>query len=86
MLTTNFLPMLLVVVLTVAFTLLAVALLGVRLLLVKGSSFRGTCAGNSLYLQNEGVVCGVCGRKPGEACGQETAELPAVRQKKPGVA
>lgn len=49
----------------------AFGLLGLRVLLLKNGVFRGTCAGNSIFLKNEGIVCGVCGRQPGEACAKD---------------
>jgi len=48
--------------------LMSVALLSVRLLLVKGGEFKGSCASNNPFLQKEGAVCGVCCRKSGEPC------------------
>lgn len=63
--------MLPVVVLSVALVLIAFFMFSLRLLFVKGGEFRGSCAGNSPFLQKEGAVCGVCGRKPGEVCGKE---------------
>lgn len=65
--------MLPVLILSIALVLIAFALFSVRLLLVKKGEFRGTCAGNSPFLQKDGVVCGVCGRKAGEACGKDEA-------------
>lgn len=56
---------------TIVLVLLAFALFSVRLLFLKNGQFRGTCAGNSPFMQKEGTVCGACGRKPGEACGKE---------------
>ena len=61
------LPLLLV---TVALVGIAFGLLSVRLLFIKGGEFRGSCASNNPMLQKEGVVCGVCGRKSGEPCGE----------------
>ncbi len=63
--------MLAVALVSVVFMLAAVFMFSVRLLFVKGGEFRGTCAGNSPFLRKENIVCGVCGRKPGEPCGQE---------------
>lgn len=63
--------MLPVLILSVALVLIAFFMFSLRLLFVKGGEFRGSCAGNSPFLQKEGAVCGVCGRKPGEACGKE---------------
>ena len=33
-----------------------------------GQEFRGTCASNNPMLKNDIGECGLCGRKPGEAC------------------
>ena len=53
---------------SVTIVLLAFAMFALRILFVKDGTFRGTCAGNSPFLRKEGVVCGVCGAKPGDAC------------------
>jgi len=66
--------MLAVLLVSVVFVLAAFALFSLRLLFVKNGQFRGTCAGNSAFLQKEGVVCGVCGKKPGEACEKKEGE------------
>lgn len=63
--------MIAVLLISIALVLFAFALFSVRLLFVKKGEFRGTCAGNNPYLQKEGAVCGVCGRKAGEECGKE---------------
>lgn len=63
--------MLPVLILSIALVLLAFALFSVRLLFLKKGEFRGSCASNSPFLQKEGAVCGVCGRKTGELCGKE---------------
>lgn len=73
--------MLPLILISVVLVLLAVGLLSIRLLLIKGSQFRGTCAGNSPFLNREGIQCGICGSKPGEVCKQDdkktfTAENP----------
>jgi hypothetical protein len=67
----NFQIMLTVLAASVFFVLLAFFMFSLRILFVKGGAFRGTCAGNSSFLQKEDIACGVCGRKPGEACGKE---------------
>ena len=64
-----------VLLLSIGLVLVAFALFSVRVLLIKGGEFRGSCASNNPMLQKEGVVCGVCGRKAGEGCGQEADEL-----------
>jgi len=60
--------MITVIAVSVLLVLVGVSLLSVRLLFIKGGEFKGTCAGNSAFLQKEGAVCGVCGRQPGEPC------------------
>lgn len=52
--------------------LLSVAMLSIRLLMLKTGEFKGTCANNNPFLKKEGAVCGVCGRKAGELCEGET--------------
>ena len=47
---------------------LAFAGIALRILLVKGGEFRGTCATNNPMLTNEIGECSVCGAKPDEAC------------------
>ena len=55
--------------------LLAVALLGIgfafiaiRILLIKGGEFKGTCASNNPLVQKADGSCGYCGRSAGEFC------------------
>jgi hypothetical protein len=67
--------MLAVVVASICIMLMAFALLGLRSLVLKNGTFRGTCAGNSVFLRKEGVVCGVCGRQPGEECGKDPEKV-----------
>jgi predicted permease len=55
---------------TLIFVFMAFALFSVRILFKKKGEFRGTCAGNSSFLQKDGIACGVCGRKVGEPCGE----------------
>ncbi len=64
---------------TFLLTLLVVGLcvigLSLRILLVKGGEFRGTCATNNPMLRNKIGECDVCGRKPGEDCQGELAPV-----------
>lgn len=60
-----------VIIASILIVLLAFASFSVRLIFKKNSEFRGTCANNNPFLKKEGVVCGVCGRKNGEPCGEE---------------
>lgn len=41
---------------------LAVGLLAVRILLVPGGEFRGTCASNNPFLRRRGGSCWACGK------------------------
>ncbi|MCB0524232.1 MAG: hypothetical protein H6576_19020 [Lewinellaceae bacterium] len=63
--------MLPVIIASVSVVLVAFFLFSLRVLFVKNGEFRGTCASNNPFMQKEGAVCGVCGRKSGEACGNE---------------
>jgi hypothetical protein len=72
--------MLPVLIVSVVLVLAAFFLFSVRLLFVKNGEFRGSCAGNNPMLQKDGVTCSVCGRKPGEACGEEQAAVNTVRK------
>lgn len=63
--------MITVIILSILIVMLAFASFSVRLIFKKNSEFRGSCASNNPFLQKEGVVCGVCGRKNGEPCGEE---------------
>lgn len=63
--------MITVIIASILIVMLAFASFSVRLIFKKNSEFRGSCASNNPFLQKEGVVCGVCGRKNGEPCGEE---------------
>lgn len=60
-----------VLIISIILMLIAFALFGVRLLFIKNGEFRGTCAGNSPFLNKEGIKCGICGAKPGESCAKD---------------
>ncbi|MGD1840911.1 MAG: hypothetical protein ACFB0B_08460 [Thermonemataceae bacterium] len=47
--------------------------LSLRLLLIKGGEFRGTCASQSPFLNKEGETCGYCGKVVDE-CPNEPSE------------
>ncbi|MDF7816041.1 hypothetical protein P1X15_00500 [Runella sp. MFBS21] len=59
-------------VLSVLVVIISVLLLGVRLIFVKNGEFKGSCANNNPFLQKDGIVCGVCGKKVGEACSNKS--------------
>jgi hypothetical protein len=58
-------------------------LMSVRLLLVKGGEFKGTCASQNPFLNKQGESCGYCGKKvtAGEACGNPESEVNKVLSK-----
>lgn len=64
--------MLPILIVTVVLMLIAFFLFSVRLIFIKNGQFKGTCAGNNPMLNKEGVVCGVCGRLPGEDCKEKS--------------
>ena len=70
--------MLPVILLSIVLVLAGFFLFSVRLLFVKNGEFKGTCANNNPFMQNEGAACGVCGRMPGEACGEDS--LPSFQR------
>ncbi len=63
--------MFVVAALAVIFVSVAFLLFSLRILLLKGGEFRGTCANNNPFMREQGAVCGVCGRSAGEPCGKE---------------
>jgi hypothetical protein len=60
--------MLKIIFISIVMISLAFALFAIRILVIKGGQFKGTCANNSPFLQKQGVTCGVCGKPAGEAC------------------
>jgi hypothetical protein len=67
-------------ILTLAVLTLVVAGFAIKMFFKKDGEFRGGCASNNPMLVNEIGECGVCGRKPGEACKDESNEgdLPQI--------
>ncbi|HIB83127.1 MAG TPA: membrane or secreted protein [Chromatiaceae bacterium] len=55
-------------ILTLIIVSVAFAGIALRVLLVKGGEFKGTCATNNPMLKNEIGECKVCGAKPEEDC------------------
>lgn len=54
------------------------ALMSVRLIFLKNGEFKGTCASQSPFLQQEGVVCSVCGKAPSDCENQDINEKETV--------
>ena len=71
------------VLLGVGFVALFFILMSVRLIFLKDGQFKGTCASQNPYLQNEGATCGYCGKKvgEGEACANPESEVNKVLNK-----
>jgi hypothetical protein len=55
-------------------------LMSVRLILIKGGKFKGTCASQSPYLRKEDGSCGYCGKK-GDECDKEGSLVNKVLSK-----
>jgi hypothetical protein len=70
--------MLKVIGLAILMVALAWVLFSVRILFLKNGQFKGTCANNNPFMQKQGVTCGVCGRKAGEACQDDKEQLEKV--------
>ena len=65
----------------IAFFGLFFALMAVRLIFIKGGEFKGTCASQSPFLNNDGAACSLCGRAPEDCENKDdtaSADLPAV--------
>jgi len=71
--------MLKVVLVAIALVGLAFAFISIRILLIKGGQFKGTCANNNPFLQKQGVTCGVCGKTAGDACDNDNVKLEPVK-------
>lgn len=53
---------------TLVVFLVAMGLLSLRILLVPGGEFRGTCSTNNEFNRRHGGECPSCGRKADEPC------------------
>ena len=56
------------ILLTIAVVAIAIGLLALRIIFVKGGEFRGTCANNNPYLKDQIGECPACGKKPDGTC------------------
>jgi len=63
------------VLLAIAIVGICFALIALRVILVKGGEFRGTCSTNNPMLVNEIGECVVCGARKGEECKNPEAEV-----------
>lgn len=66
--------------LTLALVSLFFLLMSVRLIFLKDGKFKGTCASQNPYLNQEGAPCGYCGKTVDEdsACGNPDNEVDKV--------
>jgi len=69
--------------LTLGFVALFFILMSVRLLLLKGGQFKGTCASQNPFLNKEGATCGFCGKTVDttSTCGNPDNEVDKVLMK-----
>jgi hypothetical protein len=58
---------------TIALLLLAVAGIGIKIWAKKDGEFAGTCASQSPFLNKDGEACGFCGKTPDQfdTCSKE---------------
>jgi len=72
------------ILLGIGFIALFFVLMSVRLIFLKNGEFKGTCASQSPFLQNDGVTCSLCGKKASECDNVEKedslAELPSIQK------
>ena len=54
---------------------LATALLALRILVIRGGEFPGTCASSDAILSSEDAGCGACARKDRQECEYRAPEL-----------
>ena len=50
------------VLITIGFVAAFFILMSVRLIFLKNGEFKGTCASQSPYLNQEGITCSLCGK------------------------
>ena len=62
------------VLLSIGIVLLFFIGMSVRLIFLKNGEFKGTCASQSPFLNQEGVTCSMCGKtvNAGDACGDNS--------------
>ncbi|MCH2206484.1 MAG: hypothetical protein MK132_11500 [Lentisphaerales bacterium] len=59
---------------------LSFAFIGIRVLLGKDKSFRGSCGSMNVTGDDGEESCSICGRKSGEICGNEDEAMKAAIQ------
>ena len=60
--------MLTVFLVTFGLLLLGISLMCIRIILVPGGEFHGSCSSNNPYNKREGGTCAACGRRSDEYC------------------
>lgn len=72
------------VLLGTGFIALFFILMSVRLIFLKNGEFKGTCASQSPFLQNDGVTCSLCGKNPNDCDNKNEssnlADLPVIEK------
>jgi len=70
--------------LAIGFIALFFVLMSVRLIFLKDGEFKGTCASQSPFLQNDGVTCSLCGKNPNDCDNKsennQLADLPIIEK------
>lgn len=56
------------VLISILLVALAVAGIGIKILVKKNGQFSGTCSSNNPLFQKDGGACSICGAKPEEKC------------------
>ncbi len=71
------------VLITLGFVALFFILMSVRLIFLKNGEFKGTCASQSPFLNQEGVTCSFCGKTvdSSSSCGKPENEVEKVMAK-----
>ncbi|MBS4071544.1 hypothetical protein ACFPIK_14355 [Algoriphagus aquatilis] len=71
------------VLITLGFVALFFVLMSVRLIFLKNGEFKGTCASQSPFLNQEGVTCSYCGKTVDSSsnCGKPESEVDKVMAK-----
>tara|TARA_B100000287_G_C20254451_1_gene631382 strand:- start:215 stop:400 length:186 start_codon:yes stop_codon:yes gene_type:complete len=57
-----------ITILSILFLLIAICLIGIKIILKKDGQFSGTCSSNNPLLKSENGSCGICGAKPEDKC------------------
>ncbi|MCJ8328481.1 MAG: hypothetical protein HRT89_01560 [Lentisphaeria bacterium] len=56
------------------------SLISIRILMVPGGQFAGTCSSNNPLMRKDDGSCSICGQKPGGSCQDETPDTELVEK------